>query len=258
MRIARLDREDFLAHRFDYQPGEIVGFWDPLQQGKTHLMYQMLDVAMDRHPYLRTVAMMPKAIDPATSRWAAQLDLKVLDSWPPARRPWEHPRGYVLWPKHLDSRVADVEANRAHLARVFRQAISDQFRQGSSITVADDVYLLAVLLGLNMDLEELWTAGGGPKAGLWSTNQKPSGTQGGGAVSTFSYSAPTHFIIGKDTDHRNQRRFAEIGGGVDPQLVTETVANLRIYRVQTADGWKNISEKLYIHKGGPYMAIIGL
>ena len=257
MRIARFNREVFLNEHFDYQPGEIVGFWEPLQQGKTHLMYQMLDVAMTQQPHLRTASMMPKSIDPATTRWAQRLNLRIIDDWPPSR-PWfrEKPRGYVLWPKHLKG--APVEQNRAHLAGIFRKALSDQFRSGQSLTFADDVYLLAAILDLNMDLEEFWTAGGGPKSGLWFSNQKPSGTPGGGNVSTFSYSAPTHFIFGKDTHIRNQKRFAEIGGGVDPRLVAETVQNLQMFRMRTADGIKNISEKLYIHKGGPYMAVIGL
>ncbi len=258
MRIARFGREEFLNERFEYQPGEIVGCWEPLQGGKTHLLYQMLDVAMTQQPHLRTVSMMPKSIDPATNAWAKRLSLQIIGDWPPPKR-WlrEQPRGYVLWPPHLKP-PATVEQNRAQLAGVFRRCLSEQFRGGQSLTFADDVYLLAALLELNMDLEEFWTAGGGPKAGLWFSNQKPSGTQGGGAVSTFSYSAPTHFIFGKDTDHRNQRRFAEIGGGVDPRLVAETVQNLPMHRIKTAAGWKNISEKLYIHKGGPWMAVIGL
>lgn len=261
-RIAQFGREEFLNERFDYHPGEIVGCWEPLQGGKTHLLYQMLDVAMTQQPHLRTVSMMPKAIDPATNAWAARLNLQIIDDWPPPRR-WmrEAPRGYVLWPRHLKPQPGDpghVAANRAQLAGVFRKGLYDQFRAGQSLTFADDVYLLAALLELNPDLEEFWTAGGGPKAGLWFSNQKPSGTTGGGAVSTFSYSAPTHFIFGKDTDHRNQRRFAEIGGGVDARLVAETVANLPMHRIKTAEGYKNISEKLYIHKGGPWMAVIGL
>jgi hypothetical protein len=36
------------------------------------------------------------------------------------------------------------------------------------------------------------------------------------------------------------------------------VRNLRMHRIKTHDGRiKNISEKLYIHKGGPWMCIVG-
>jgi len=256
MRVARIPRETFLTEYFDYQPGEHVSFIEPTQQGKTHLAYQCLDQAMARYPHLRTVSLMPKSRDPATAGWAQRLDMKVIGGWPPPKN-WlrEKPRGYVLWPPHLKN--APVEVNRAHLAPVFRQCLADQFREGNAITLADDVYLTAVLLGLNPDLEEHWTAGAGGGVGLWSTNQKPSGTIGGGSVSSFVYNSPAHLFLGHDPDARNRKRFSEIGG-VDPALVTETVMGLQKYRVQTAGGIKTISEKLYICKTGPYMAIIGL
>ena len=255
MRVARLPREEFLTTRFDYQPGEHVSFIEPTQGGKTHLAYQMLGRAMDRWPELRTVSLMPKSRDPATNAWADRLGMKTLDAWPP-RKQWlgEKPAGYVLWPPHLSG--ADPEVNRAHLARIFRKCLAAQFSDGNSVTLADDVYNLAVLLGLNMDLEEHWTAGSGGGCGLWSTSQKPSGTVGGGSVSSFVYNAPTHLLLGYDPDLRNRKRFSEIGG-IDADVVTETVTQLQKVRVKTPQGVKNISEKLYIHRGGPYMAIIG-
>lgn len=256
MRVARIPREVFLRDHFDYQPGEHASWIEPTQGGKTHLAYQSLDKAMCQHPDLRTVSLMPKSRDPATWSWAERLGLEIIDSWPPRKRLFrEQPRGYVLWPKHLKGVAPEV--NRAHLAGMFRPCLADQFRQGSSITFADDVYNLAVILGLNMDLEEFWTAGSGGGAGLWATLQKPSGTVGGGAVSSFAYNSPTHLTLGYDPDARNRKRFSEIGGGVDPDIVSETVMGLRPIRIQTPGGIKNISEKLYIHKGGPYLAVIG-
>jgi hypothetical protein len=115
------------------------------------------------------------------------------------------------------------------------------------------VYLLAVLLELNDQLEEFLTAGGGMNASCWLAGQKPSGTVGGGHLTSFAYNAPTHLFLGHDPDERNVKRFSEIGG-VDPKLVAGVVSNLRIHQVNG----KNVSEKLYIHKGGPWMAVIGL
>lgn len=252
MGILYLPRQVFLDEYFNYQPGEHVSLIEPTQGGKTHLAYQMLDVAHRRQPHLRIASMMPKARSPATWRWSRELGYKVLDSWPPPNNPFaDPPPGYVFWPKHL--RSAEPAAKRAHLTTQFRRALSDQYMRGDTITLADDVYVSAVILGLNMDLEEFWTAGSEGGAGLWSSNQKPSGTLGGGSVSSFSYNAPTHLLLGKDTDARNVRRFSEIGGGVDPQLVTAIVENLKRHQI----GNRYISEKLYIHKGGPYMAIVG-
>lgn len=254
MRIARFDREEFLEKKLDYRPGEHVGIWEPTQGGKTHLSYQMLDVAMRRNPQLRTVSAMPKSRSPATLRWASALDLRITDDWPP-KWTMSKPRGYVLWPRHLTG--VPVEENRAHLTRVFRKMLADQYQQGDSMTLADDVYLLAVILGLNMECEEFWTAGAEGGAGLWAPNQKPSGTVGGGSVSSFSYNSPTHLVFGKDTDVRNQKRFAEIGGGIDPELVSSIVPHLKRFPVSTPEGIKNISEKLYADKRGPYMCVVG-
>ncbi len=254
MRIARLEREEFLTRKWDYQPGEHVGMWEPTQGGKTHLAYQMLEQAMRRNPQLRVVSAMPKSRSPATRMWAQRLGLKVIDRWPPPVF-LSRPPGYVFWPRHLKD--APVAENRAQLAGQFRRMLHDQYQQGDSLTLADDIYVLAVILGLNMECEEFWTAGSEGGAGLWGPNQKPSGTTGGGSVSSFSYNSPTHLFFGKDTDERNQKRFTEIGGGIDPRLIAGIVSGLPVHRMQTAHGIKNISEKLYIHKGGPYMAIIG-
>jgi hypothetical protein len=254
VRIAHLDRETFLNRKFNYQPGEHYGFWEPTQGGKTHFAYQCADVAMKRNPHLRFVSAMPKSRSPATRMWAGRLDLKIIDQWPPPHS-FSRPRGFVFWPKHLKD--VPVEQNRAHLAVQFRKMLADQYQSGDSLTLADDVYVIACILGLNMECEEFWTAGAEGGAGLWAPNQKPSGTIGGGSVSSFSYNSPTHLAFGKDTDERNQKRFSEIGGGVDPKLIASIVPHLRTYAIQTPQGVKNISEKLYVNKGGPVMAVIG-
>lgn len=250
MRIQRFDRQEFLARRFRYYPGEHLGMWEPTQGGKTHFMYQLAEVAMRQNPHLRVVSAMPKSRSPATRRWAEHLDLKIIDRWPPPVSLGK-PAGYVLWPRHLKG--AEVPVNRAHLTSHFRRMLASQYQEGDSLTMADDVYILAVLLGLNMDCEEFWTAGSEGGAGLWAPNQKPSGTIGGGSVSSFSYNSPTHLIFGPDSDVRNQKRFSEIGGGVDPQLIASIVPALGKHRI----GTKNITDKLYVHKGGPWMCIIG-
>jgi hypothetical protein len=255
MRIPHFTREEYLARKFDYRPGQHLGMWEPTEGGKTHFAYQLLDVAMRRNPHLRAVSAMPKSRSPATRMWAGQLGLKIIGDWPP---PWSvsKPRGYVLWPPHLSG--VPIQQNRDHLTRIFRKMLADQLDEGDSITLADDLYKLAVILDLNMDCEEFWTAGAEGGAGLWGPNQKPSGTMGGGSVSSFSYNSPTYLVFGNDTDERNQRRFAEIGGGIDPKMIAGIVPNLRRFPVNTSKGIMNISEKLVIDKRGPYLSVVGV
>lgn len=257
MRIERVDRRTFLDRFWHYQLGEHLYAVEPTQQGKSYLLGQMLERLLpdlrDEKGF-RFVSLMPKPRDPATSYWAPRLGLKILDRWPPpAAFPGRAPAGYVLWPKHL--RRVQPRENWAHLAGVMRPALHDQFWRGQSLTLADDAHTAAVRLELNDQFEQLLTDGGAMPAGLWLANQKPSGSQATGSLTSFAYSQPTHLIFGHDPDTRNIRRLSDIGG-VDPDLVAWTVQRLPMHQISTPQGVKNISEKLYIHKGGPWMLIV--
>lgn len=247
----QLDRQDFLDRFWDYRRGEHVSFIAPTQRGKTHLSYQLLASAMKQNPDLTVVSLMPKPNSPATVAWAKALNLRETPTWPPRRKLFAaDPDGYVLWPRHR--RDLGAVENRLQVGAELRKALKELYWRGDSICFADDVFVAAVLMDLNPDMEEWWTAGGEGGSGLWSANQKPSGTLGSGSVSSFSYNSPSHLFLGRDSDERNVKRFSEIGG-VDPREVADIVRNLRLYRI----GDKSISEQLYIDKRGPYMALIG-
>jgi hypothetical protein len=248
----QLPRSEFLEEIFDYRPGEHLSLMYPTQKGKTHLAYQLSDAAMRQNPELDYCSLMPKPNSSATSRWAEALDLRETPDWPPRKKFMQgKPRGHVLWPEHRKDLPADE--NRAQIADKMRKALHEMYWKGDCICFADDVFVLAVLMGLNPELEEFWTCGGEGGAGLWSANQKPSGTLGSGSVSSFAYNSPVHLFLGRDTDERNVKRFGEIGGGVDPAEVAYLVRNLRLYPI----GKKNISEVLYIDTRGPYKCLIG-
>lgn len=255
MRLARFDRDEFLGHRWDWNRGEHVYLCEPTQQGKSFLANQLIQRTLPDYEGIRFVSFMPKPRDPATSEWAPRIGLKVIDHWPPpARFPFQDkPAGYVLWPKHLAA--ATPKENREHLAAMMRPALKDLYWGGNSIAFADDAHIAAVLCGLNPEFEEHLTAGGGMDASLWIANQKPSGSQATGSLTTFAYSAPTHLIFGHDPDKRNLQRLSEIGG-VNAEMIEDIVRNLPVHRIMTPSGPKNVSEKLYIHKLG-YMCIIG-
>lgn len=250
--VLRLPRKEFLDDYFDYRPGEHLSLIYPTQKGKTHLAYQLSDAAMRQNPDLDYCSVMPKPNSPATHRWAQALQLQEVSDWPPVKKLFQdRPRGHVLWPKHRKDMSA--EANREQIAGKVRKALHEMYWKGNCICFADDVFVLAVLMGLNPELEEFWTAGGEGGAGLWSANQKPSGTLGSGSVSSFAYNSPVHLFLGRDTDERNVKRFGEIGGGIDPAEVAYLVKNLRLFPI----GSKTISEVLYIDTRGPYKALIG-
>ena len=106
---------------------------------------------------------------------------------------------------------------------------------------------------LNDHIEEILVNGRAGGAAMWLALQKPSGTVNAGGITTYAYSSPTHFLFGKDTEERNLKRLSEMGGGIDSRRVEEIVRNLRLYRI----GDHTVSQKLYVDKRGPYMALIG-
>jgi hypothetical protein len=257
--LQRLSRDEFFGTDesadlgyFRYEDGEHAAYIYPTQKGKTHLAWQTLAAAKRQRPHLNIVTLMPKALSPSTARWAKAMNFRETPEWPPRKKFLEaKPNGYVVWPKHY--KELSAEADRAQVAQVLGKAMHQQFWRGNTITFADDLHLLAVLMGLNATCEEFWTAGGEGGSALWGANQKPSGTANSGAVSTYFYNSSTHFFLGRDTDERNQKRFSEIGGGVDPREIAEIVKNLRLYQI----GPKTISEVLYIDARGPYKCLIG-
>ena len=254
VRILRVDRPTFLGSYWDYNAGEHVCIVEPTQGGKTRLAGDLLGELLGE--LLATILVM-KPRDRTPAEITRRLGYREVATWPPpARWPWEkQPPGYTLWPKQS---LTDVDADNAHLRAQFKKAIYHVYGAGDQILFADEVYGLVAELGLATELTSMWTRGGGMGAGLWGATQKPSGTQHGGSIPTFFYNSSTHFFFGKDTDERNISRFAEIGGGVDPREVGEIVRHLPVHKITDAGGRPHyISEKLYVDKRGPYMAIVG-
>jgi hypothetical protein len=258
MHLAHFERREFIDSRWDWNRGEHAFFCEPTQQGKSFLIWQLLQKVIADHEggKLSVATLMPKPADPATRQWAEALNLAETPTWPPAQKwPWQDkPAGHVVWPRH--DPALDAKANRKQIASILRRALHDQYWRGNSLTVGDDSHILAVLMELNPEIEEHLTAGGGMGSALWLANQKPSGSQSTGSLTTFAYSAPTHLFFGHDPDERNLKRLAEIGG-VNPDEVAGIVRDLPVHRIMTAQGPKNVSDKLYCHKLG-YMCTVGL
>lgn len=251
MSLLQLDRETFFEDYFVYNLGESAAWIYPTQKGKTHLAWQTLGAAMRQHPELSAVTFMPKPKSPATARWAESMNFRETPVWPPERKMFSgKPAGYVLWPPHHKELGADE--NRAQVAAPMRVALNELFYQGNCVAFVDDLHLAAVLMGLNTECEQFWTAGAEGGAAVFGANQKPSGTLSSGAVSSYFYNSSPHMFFGKDTDTRNIQRFSEIGGGLDPREIADIVRNLRLYRI----GEKTISEVLYIDTRGPYKCLL--
>ena len=250
-----LERQDWLENYFDYEPGQDVLIVEPTGGGKTVIAYQMMAEVMRRYPRLSYMSLMPKPRDRSTVEWAAALNLRETPQWP---EPWKprhlfqpKPAGHVLWPHHrMDLAPAQ---RREEVGKVLRAGLDAQYKKGDSVSLVDDAHSAATYMGLNDYIEEILVNGRAGGAGVWLPVQKPSGTVNSGGITSFAYSSPIHYLFGKDTDARNLARLREIGGGIDPARVEQIVRNLRLYRIGDA----TVSEKLWIDRRGPVMALIG-
>ena len=247
-----LNRQDWLENYFDYEPGQDVLIVEPTGGGKTTIAYQMLGEVIRRYPSLSAVSFMPKPADPSTVAWAKALNLRETPVWPPQRKLFaSKPAGYVLWPPHPMN--LPPAQRREQVGQVLRAGLDGQYKAGNSISLVDDAHAAATYMDLNDYIEEQLVNGRAGGAAAWLPLQKPSGTINAGGITTFAYSSPTHYLFGKDTEARNLKRLSEIGGGIDAAKVEGIVRNLRLYRI----GNHTVSQKLYIDRRGPYMALIG-
>jgi len=207
---------------------------------------------MRRYPHLSVASLMPKPADPSTVQWARALNLRETPVWPPQRKLFtQKPAGYVLWPPHrMDLPPAE---RREEVGKVLRAGLDGQYKAGNAVTLVDDAHSAATYMRLNDYIEETLVNGRAGGAAGWLALQKPSGTVNAGGITTYAYSSPTHYLFGKDTEERNLKRLSEMGGGIDSRRVEEIVRNLRLYRI----GNHTVSQKLYVDKRGPYMALIG-
>ena len=224
-RVSTFSREMFIRDIWDYKSGDHVTILAPTGGGKTYLSYQLLGATA--RPDLQAVVFVMKPRDATVSAFSKRFHYKIVRDWPPAviSKMGAQPAGYVLWPPESDDPEAD---DRRHTA-VFRRALRDCYRnarKGDSkgrIVFADETYSLEQELNLENDLRRIWTKGRSMECGLWAGSQRPV------YISRWALQAQ-HLFLGNDPDVDMQRRYGEIGGGIDPALVRGLTAKLKKFQ----------------------------
>jgi hypothetical protein len=241
--VVYIDRETFFRDIWDYKPGEHVTVIGPTNNGKTQLLYGLLNITATREDPAVILVMKPKdeTIDKFTAIANANRSIQgkfiTVRNWPPPvvrTKLMGKPRGYVLWPKGTGT-LEDIDDQQT---RIFKRAIQDNYRKGHRITVADETYSLENEMGLSRDLNRVWTKGRSVQNGLWAGSQRPVW------ISRWAYQAH-HLFLSNDPDELARKRYGEIGGGFDPELIRAVTTNLKNFQF------------LYIHRMERTICIVG-
>ncbi len=231
-----IDRVTFLHEYWDYKPGQHVTFLAPTQAGKTTFMAQLAGVSCT--PKLPGVMLVMKPRDPVVVKIIRELHFKRVKTWPPPRvvNPFEKNdhNGWALWPKH----TFDVDVDDKNLETEFRKALTDSYKKGDRVVIADETVGLCAELRLEKELNAIWTRGASMGCGLWAATQRPA------YIPRNAYSMAEHVFLAYDPDVQTRKRFGEIGG-VDQKAVEAVVETLPKFH------W------LYIRRSDRVSAIIG-
>lgn len=223
--VITFGREEFVEQVWSYLPGDHVTILCPTGGGKTFLSYQLLGATAS--PNLKATVIVMKPKDKTVSDFSERYKFKTIREWPPPKSvPWDKKGpGYVLWPTETGDPVRDDLRHSATFQRCLRDQYSSAGkRKGDpNITFADETYSLEKELGLETELRRLWTKGRSVGSGLWAATQRPVW------ISRWAFQAQ-HLFLGFDPDVDMQKRYGEIGGGIDPDVVRGLTSKLKRYQ----------------------------
>lgn len=225
-----IEWDDFMSYCFDWRQNQHVGAVGPTEQGKTNLIYHLLN----QRTYVTYMAI--KIRDETLEKFARRGGYERIESWPPRKKRLGRSRPYtaeemprrLLWP---DARELDAEANQ----RVqFDAALRDIYRSGGWATVMDDYWYIAHILGFERETKKFLTNARSNDIPLVIAAQRPSGNR---LVEMFDQS--THLFFFRDNDEPNLKRIGGVGY-LASKPIQGFVANLEPFQalyINTRRGW---------------------
>lgn len=234
-------RQEFAAHRFDYNAGQHVIFGGPTGRGKTRLAFELLRYCAT--PDLPALVAVSKPDDETTAKFGEQLGYRRVSEWPPPPKIKDYidgkPSGYLIWPK-----FGNIHEDIPNAQRVTGNLLDHTYANGvkkhKAILMMDDTMVKARVLGLDGDMVTILAMAGAMGIGLWIFVQKPTDS---GRTPLWGFENATHFFFTKGGDGRMLARYAEIAGDKGA-LVKSVVPTLKPYQF------------LYYHKYEEWLCIV--
>lgn len=248
--VPHLSRAEF-KRRFkaEYAPGQHVTFIGPTQRGKTTLCFELLHEVISPAHKCIILSGKPPQRDPVMQRAAKQLDLRIVEEWPPMPVYGDRKRnGFILQPRQ---RMKDLDADNEEIRSQFRRAMMANYASSPKkpvITVCDEAAMIQNDLKLKKEYEAPLVRGA-PVNAQWSLIQRNRYN------SMHAYSAPEWIFFFQDPDYDNVTRDAEMVGGIDRRQVVDIIARLPTYRTESK---RTISEVLAVRRSGPELCVIGV
>jgi hypothetical protein len=227
--VERVSRRVFIDEIFvpHYEKGQHVAIMGPTQSGKTTLAFDLLDRIAA--PELPAVVLVMKPRDDVVKQFAKLSGFRKVESWPPAvNRAFrkkgggfgKRQRGWIFWPRHS---LTDIERDDRMLSAAFKEVLTDCYRRGDRIVFADEILGLSKELGLEQQLNAIWSRGSSMGCGLWAATQRPFNAP------LLMYGSSSHLMIFKDGDKRSRERYDEIGGMDDDVDIEKIVLSLKAH-----------------------------
>lgn len=194
-----------------FRQGDHVTILGPTKSGKTTLARDVVEI----RDYV--IGIFTKPTDPlldefveAGWRLTRKLDIRVEDGVVVDRRIAYHP-------VYSSGTIREKEARQAVAVRL---AFDYVFDAGKWAIFADEGVWLAQHLGMARELQAVWYQGRTSEISLVFLAQRPAW------VPRAAYSQAEHVFLFHTADREDQKRFADFGGGVDPDAVRALVAGL--------------------------------
>jgi hypothetical protein len=200
---------DDAVSRMDWRPGEHVTLIAPTGAGKTELISRLME------PRRYNLFLGTKRIDATQDRLARERRLRRIKSADELNP--ELGTGFYFkpdWPRRLGAK-----RRREYHAAAFREVLEASFWQTRWTTYADELRVLAHILGLTDEIVEQLIQGRSQKSSLVSGAQRPR------FVPLEAYDQASHLFLWRDNDAANINRISELAG-LNRQRVTEIVPTL--------------------------------